>query len=172
VQWVTRDLGRLFPAEWERFREGVPASARDGNLAEAYNELLLHPDPKVHQEAAREWCAWEERHVRTRAGTPPDRRFEDPAFRLCFARLVTHYWRHAAWLEDDALLLGATRLAGIPGALLHGALDVSSPLDVPWRLGRIWEDVELVIVAGEGHGGGERMREAVLGATRRYVPGA
>ncbi len=33
---------------------------------------------------------------------------------MAFARLVTHYWHHVAWLEDGALLRDAERLAGIP----------------------------------------------------------
>ncbi len=169
VQWVTRDVGRFFPAEWRRFRDGVPFPVRDGDLAKAYNELLLDPDPAVHGTAARDWCAWEDRHVRTQAGAPSDPRYEDPSFRLCFARLVTHYWRHAAWLEENALLLGAPRLSGIPGVLIHGGLDVSSPLDIPWRLAQAWTDGELVIVEGEGHRGGPRIREAIVSATGRYA---
>jgi proline iminopeptidase len=169
VQWVTRDVGRFFPAEWQRFRDGVPANARDGGLAEAYNDLLLDPDPAVHEKAAQEWCAWEDRHVSTQAGASSDPRYEDPSFRLCFARLVTHYWRHAAWLEADALLLGASRLAGIPGALVHGALDVSSPLDIPWRLAQVWKDSQLVVLEDEGHRAGESMRETIAAATRRYA---
>ena len=41
-------------------------------------------------------------------------RYEDPKFRLQFARLVTHYWRNAAFLEDGELLQNADRLSGIP----------------------------------------------------------
>jgi proline iminopeptidase len=35
----------------------------------------------------------------------------DPRFLLCFVRLVTHYWRRAAWLEDERLPRGAGELA-------------------------------------------------------------
>ena len=169
VQWVTRDVGRLFPAEWQRFRDGVPSGARDGDLAEAYNELLLDPDPAVHDKAAKDWCEWEDRHVRTHAGVRPDPRYEDPSFRLCFARLVTHYWRHAAWLEGSTLLCDAERLLGIPGALVHGGLDFSSPLDIPWQLAQIWTDGELVVVGDEGHDGGASMTDSIISATRRYA---
>ena len=31
-------------------------------------------------------------------------RFTDPAFALAFARIVTHYVRHDAWIEDESLL--------------------------------------------------------------------
>jgi hypothetical protein len=33
---------------------------------------------------------------------------------MCFARLVTHYWRHAACLRDGILLRQAAKPAGIP----------------------------------------------------------
>jgi proline iminopeptidase len=168
VRWVTQDVGRFFPAEWGRFRDGVPASER-GDLIAAYNRLLLDPNPDVHEPAARHWCRWEDAHVRTRRDDAPDARYEDAAFRLCFARLVTHYWRHSAWLEEDALLRGAARLTGIPGVLIHGRLDLSSPLDVPWQLARTWEDSELVIVENEGHRGGAAMTEAIVLATRRFA---
>jgi proline iminopeptidase len=71
VEWVTRDAGRFFPAQWRRFRDGVPGPERDGSLVEAYNRLLLDPDPAVHDQAARDWCAWEDAHVRTRPGDRP-----------------------------------------------------------------------------------------------------
>src|SRR5919197_465810 len=87
VEWITRDVGRLYPAEWARFRDGVPEADRDGSLVDAYSRLLHDPDPAVRDKAARDWCAWEDAHV----GSPPSPRYEDPVFRLNFARIVTHY---------------------------------------------------------------------------------
>jgi hypothetical protein len=46
-------------------------------------------------------------HVSFAAGYVPNRRFDDPEFRLRFARIVTHYWRHAAFLEDCKLMRDA-----------------------------------------------------------------
>ena len=169
VEWVTREARRFFPAEWQQFRDAVPASEREGDLAAAYNRLLLDPDPDVHQPAAREWCRWEDRHVRTGPGDRPDPRYDDPAFRLCFARLVTHYWSHAAWLGEGSLVDGAGRLTGIPGILIHGRMDVSSPLDVPWELSGAWDGSQLVVIDDEGHRGGEAMRRAIVSATRQFA---
>ncbi|MEA2136212.1 MAG: proline iminopeptidase [Solirubrobacteraceae bacterium] len=169
VEWVTRDAGRFFPAQWARFRDGVPRSEREGSLVEAYNRLLLDPDAAVHVRAARNWCAWEDTHVRTRPGDPPDPRYDDPVFRLCFARLVTHYWRHAAWLEDGALLRNVDKLTGIPGVLIHGRLDLSAPLDVPWMLAASWEGSELVVIDDAGHTGGPTMTAAVIAATDGFA---
>jgi len=83
-------------------------------------------------------------------------------FRLVFARLVTHYWRHAAWLADGALLRDVGKLAGIPGVLVHGRLDISSPPDIAWELARAWPDAELVLVDDAAHGAGEPGLAAVL----------
>ena len=35
VVWITRDMGRVFPEEWARFRDAVPEADRDGDLADA-----------------------------------------------------------------------------------------------------------------------------------------
>ncbi|HXM58560.1 MAG TPA: prolyl aminopeptidase [Candidatus Dormibacteraeota bacterium] len=155
VAWLTRGVGRYFPEEWERFRAGVPEADRDGDLAAAYSRLLQDPDPAVRERAARDWCRWEDTHVSVRRDRRPDPRYEDPRFRLTFARLVTHYWSHAAWLEDGALLRDAGRLADVPAVLVHGRLDVSSPLDVAWRMARAWAGSELVVIDEAGHGTGD-----------------
>lgn len=169
VEWVTRDMGRIFPEEWARFRDAVPEGEREGSLVDAYARMLADPDPAVRERAAREWCRWEDVHVSTHPGHRPDPRFEDPRFRFRFARLVTHYWRHAAFLEDGALLRGAGKLAGIPGVLVHGRMDISGPPDVAWHLARVWPDAELVLIGDEGHGlAGSTSAGAVVAATDRF----
>src|SRR5579872_4616039 len=100
VEWITRGVGRLFPKEWNRFAAGVPEWLRDLSLVDAYATLLFDPDASVQDRAAREWCAWEDAHVSLAPGHQPNPRYADPEFRLRFARLVTHYWRHAAFLDD------------------------------------------------------------------------
>jgi len=162
VEWITRDVGRLYPAEWARFRDGVPEHERDGSLVDAYHRLLTDPDPAVHDQAAREWCAWEDAHV----GGEHDTRYDDPVFRLCFGRLVTHYWSHGCFLEDGQLLRDLDRLSDIPGVLVHGLRDLSSPPDIAWEIAQTWGELELM--AGEGHGG-RRMSERVAAAIDRFA---
>ena len=138
VDWITRDVGRIFPEAWDRFATAVPEALRHLPLADAYATLLNDPDPNVRVRAAQEWCRWEDAHVSLTPGHRPNPRYADPAFRLRFARLVTHYWRHAAFLEDDELIRHADRLTGIPAVLIHGRYDVSSPLETAWQLARHW----------------------------------
>ena len=170
VEWVTRDMGRLFPAEWARFRDGVPTGDRDGSLVDAYSRLLHDPDPAVREQAAIDWCAWEDTHVSLQPGHRPSPRYRNPVFRMAFARLVTHYWRHAAWLEDGILLREAKTLAGIPGVLVQGKLDVSGPPDIAWQLAQVWPDAEFVLIDEAGHGSGEpSVDEVLIAATDRFA---
>ena len=170
VEWITRAMGRIFPEEWTRFRDAVPEGSRDGDLSEAYSELLHDADRATRARAAREWCAWEDVHVGTYAGHRPDPRFDDERFRLCFARIVTHYWSNAAFLDDGQLLRDVHRLAGIPAVLICGRLDISAPVDVAWQLAREWTEADLVVVGEAGHGAGHpATAEAILAATARFA---
>jgi len=169
VEWITRSMGRIFPEEWARFRAGVPEADRDSGLAAAYSKLLESSDPSARDRAAQAWCEWEDAHVATYAGHHHDPRYDDPRFRMCFARLVTRYWSNAAFLADGQLLRDAPRLAGIPGVLIHGRLDISSPPDIAWRLSRAWPGSDLVLVDDAGHGAGHPSTlEAILAATDRF----
>ena len=158
VHWVTRTMGRIFPERWHDFRDFLPPDSRTGELGSAYNQILMDPDPTVHEPAAMAWCDWEDIHVSIADGYKPDLRNEDPKFRLCFARLVTHYWGNAGFLKDGQLLRDTEKLTGIPTFLAHGRRDVSAPADIPVALAASIPDAELFIAETEGHGGPAQSR--------------
>ncbi len=169
VHWLYHEAGRFFPEEWARFRAGVPENERDGDLVAAYNRLLNeHPDPTVRAAAAQNWCDWEDAVVSLEEGWSPNPRYQNADFRMTFARLCAHYFSHAAWLEGGQLLRNASRLAGIPGVLVHGRFDLGGPSDVPWLLAQAWPAAELHLVR-TGHVGGDEMMEELLRATDRFA---
>ncbi|MFD1516337.1 prolyl aminopeptidase [Pseudonocardia yunnanensis] len=169
VQWITEDVGRIFPREWGRFAAAVPAQLRDQRLVDAYATLLTDPDPLVREHAAREWCLWEDAHVSLTPGHRPNPRYEDPDFRFLFARLVTHYWRNAAFLPDDQLVRETASLDGIPGVLIHGRYDVSGPLETAWRLHERWRTSELHVINDAGHGGGDTFQNTLVGSVSTFA---
>ena len=172
IDWITRGLGAFFPEAWARFCDGVPEAERAGSLVEAYHRLLMHTDPAVQEKAARAWCDWETAIVALHPDDAPHPRYAQAAFRLGFARLVTHYWRHAAWLEDGALLRNAKRLSGIPGVLVHGRLDLGSPVATAWHLAQNWPGSELAIVNQAGHDARDPgMQARIVAATDRFATG-
>lgn len=154
-------MRRIFPREWERFVEPVPMGERGGNLAAAYARLLAHPDAAVRENAALRWCEWEDTHVSLAPGWTPSRRYQDPEFRMVFARLVTHYWGNDHFLVENQLIDGMERLAEVPAILVHGRYDVSGPLDTAVAISRRWERSRLVVVEDAGHGGSSLIGELV-----------
>jgi proline iminopeptidase len=153
TDWITRDMRRVFPREWDAYAAVVPPSERDGDLSAAYARLLASPDPVVTERAALSWCGWEDTHVSLAPGWQPWPRFRDPVFRQVYARLVTHYWANGCFLDDSPILAGMDRIADIPGVLIHGRYDVSGPLDTAWDLHRAWPASRLVVCEDAGHGG-------------------
>ena len=100
---------------------------------------------------------------------PPADEFEDPAYRLAWARLVSHYWSHGAWLEADQLLRDADRLAGVPIVLVQGTLDPGNLVGTPWLLQRALAGSQLVLVDDAGHGFSDAgMVDALVSATDRF----
>jgi proline iminopeptidase len=162
TDWLYRGVGRFFPAEWEQFRDGLPEADHDGDLVAAYARLMEHPDPQVRAQAATSWCTWEDAVISLEPNGKPNA-YSDrpPAALLAFVRICAHYFAHGAWLEDGALLRDAGRLAGIPGVLIHGRLDLSGPLDTAWALARAWPDAELVVIPDSGHTGSDTMRKQI-----------
>jgi proline iminopeptidase len=174
VRWITEEVGRIFPREWDRFHAAVPQRLRGLPVVDAYAEWLTVRDPAERDRAAVEWCAWEDAHVSLAPGRRSNARSEDPEFRLRFAKLVTHYWRHAAFLDDGQgdegpLLRDAGSLQGIPGVMIHGRFDVSSPLETPWRLALAWRTCRLHVLEHSGHGDGDDFLPALVGALNVFA---
>jgi hypothetical protein len=86
-----------------------------------------------------------------------------PHDQLALVRICTHYFSHAAWLEEGELLRQAPLLTGIPGAIIHGRLDLGSPVATAWELVHAWPGAGLVVVRDSGHTGSD-------GCGRRQSP--
>jgi len=169
--WLFRGgVGVLFPEQWERLLDAVPDDRRDLDVVEAYAELLFDRDPDVRKRAAYEWCLWESATPSWPPSSDLAERFEDPAFALAFARIVTHYVRHDAWLADDVLLREIAALAEIPRVLVQGRFDFQAPLGSAWAVHRAWPSSELVVVDDAGHdASASGITEQIVRATDRFA---
>ncbi|HWM03694.1 MAG TPA: prolyl aminopeptidase [Actinophytocola sp.] len=163
VDLLTRGIGPLLPDAWAKFSEAAGAA----DIPAGYARRLNSSSPDERAAAAREWCAWEDAIMPT-AGPSP--RYEDPRFRLAFARIVTHYWTNGHFLRGDGELLAeAGRLAGIPGVLVQGQLDFVNFTGTPWLLAGAWPDAELRLVAEGAHETSTPgMATTLLAATDRF----
>jgi proline iminopeptidase len=169
VHWFAHETGRYFPEAWSHFQAGVPEGER-GDLVAAYNRRINHhADPVVRTRAAQDWCAWEDAIISVDEGPYHGSRTQSEAGLICFARLVTHYFAHAAFLADDHLLGGIDKLADIPAVLIHGRLDLAGPPDVPWLVAQHWPRAGLHIVRS-GHTGNDDMSRHISDAYEAWKP--
>lgn len=165
VEWITESMRAVFPAQWEDF--AAASGRRPGQrVVDAYRERLADPDPEVRAAAARAWCTWEDVHVSLASGGASSRRYEDPEFRLLFATLVVHFWAASGFSGPGGITAGVDRIAHLPAVLIHGALDISSPLSTPYDLHRAWPASELVVVGSDGHGGASMAEEITRAVAR------
>ncbi|MGW0804116.1 prolyl aminopeptidase [Nonomuraea sp. NPDC002799] len=165
IDWLYRGVGRFFPEEWQRFRQGVPEADRDGDLLAAYARLVVDPDPQVREQATHDWLAWEDAVISLEVNGKPNAYSDRPHdARLALVRMCAHYFSNAAWLEEGVLLREAGRLAGIPGVLIHGRFDLGGPLHTAWQLAQAWPDAKLVVVDDSGHTGSKTFAAEIRAA--------
>jgi proline iminopeptidase len=168
TDWLYHGVGRFFPEAWERFRAGAPAHESD--LVAAYARLMESPDAEVRDKATHDWLAWEDAVISAEPHGKPNAYSDRPAAAaVAFVRITTRYFSHNAWLADGVLLREAGRLAGIPGVLIHGRLDMGGPVITAWELAKAWPEAELVIIEDSGHTGSHGMRDAIAAAFDRFA---
>ncbi|MDP5313766.1 prolyl aminopeptidase [Streptomyces poriferorum] len=167
IDWLYRGASQFFPDAWDAFRAGVPEAASDAtpDVLAAYARRTESPDPEVRARATADWCAWEDAVLSLEAYTgPPPYSGRPGRAQLALVRICARYFSHGAWLEEGRLIRDAGRLAGIPGALVHGRLDMGGPLTTAWELAKAWPDAELTVIEDAGHLGGAATTRAVLAA--------
>lgn len=169
VHWITHVMGELYPEEFDRLRALLPPDERDGNIPLAVARLLRSEDPLICDRAARAWCDWEDRIATLSGPVRPDPRYEDPRFRLGFARLVTHYFAHHAFQADDAITGRLDRIAHLPMLLLRGRLDIASPLRSAYEVAQRLPCATLEVVETDEHGAGDDTRARVAAALERFA---
>lgn len=152
LRWLYGDVGNLFPEAYAAFCAHVPEvgdDPADTPLRIAAYAARLR-DTSQAQAAADAWCQWETAIFGGDIHAPGSR-YADPAFRLGFARIVTHYFAHGAWMEDNWILKNVDKIADIPCTMIHSRFDPSCPLRGPWELDQAWPAASLRILAGTSH---------------------
>jgi proline iminopeptidase len=177
IDWLYRGVGRIFPEAWARFRDAAGADRHRlptdtappvEQLLLAYARLIEDPDPDVRLRAAQAWLAWEDAVISMESSGKPGQYSNRPDdAKLAFVRICSHYFGNGCFLDDGVLLRDAGRLAGIPGALVHGRADLGGPVIIAWELARAWPDAELVVVEGSGHTGNTAMQQELEAAGAR-----
>lgn len=123
----------------------------------------------MRRRAADAWCAWESSILED----PPSDAIlplcSDDKAALAFARIVTHYAAHNIWLDDGALLEGASGIAHIPIAMINGEQDPQTGRWIDELAGRL-PLAEVTWVPDAGHAArGQGFVGEIIRATDRFA---
>jgi proline iminopeptidase len=138
----------IYPAEWDKFTDGVKGPLKYKNILKSYQRLLTSSDSEVRKAAARRWWDWEYSwsylipHGKT---TDSIKEIEDLSI------LENHYFYNDAWLKPNQILNDAHKLKGIPITLIHGRYDVICPVNSSFELKKLLPQVRLVVIKDAGH---------------------
>lgn len=152
LEWFyQRGTSLLFPDAWAKYENVIPEAER-ADMIGAYHKRLTSENAAVRQEAARAWSVWEA----TTSNLHPDEAYIASAagdeFSLAFARIESHYFVNAGFLERETQLLdNVTRIRHIPATIVQGRYDVVCPMQSAWDLHLAWPEARFRIVADAGH---------------------
>jgi proline iminopeptidase len=152
IDWMYKPGGasQVYPEAFAEFISLIPDAER-GDLVEAYRKRLTSSDKDEQLEAAKAWSKWEGEIVTLLPSPSTIDHFTSPDVAVAVARIENHYMANHGWLEQGQLLRGASKLKGIPGAIVQGRHDTCTPPVAAWRLKRAWPEVELNIIPDAGH---------------------
>ncbi|RKP48226.1 prolyl aminopeptidase [Trinickia fusca] len=170
LHWYYQDgASWLFPDRWEDFIAPIPPAERT-NLITAYRHRLTGADEAVKREAARAWSLWEGRTITLLPDPDVQAHFGTDERAIALARIENHYFSNQGFMDEGQLLRDAHRLADIPGAIIQGRYDVTTPARSAWDLSRAWPKATLEIVADAGHAYSEPgILRALVSATDRFA---
>lgn len=173
IRWFYQEgANRIFPDYWQEFIAPIPQEER-GDLVSAHYRRLTGQDQTARMASARAWSVWEGRAATLRLNPAVVEFFSTPHTALSLARTEAHYFVNDSFLMPDQILHNASRLAEIPGVIVHGRYDVVCPVTNAWELKSVWPSARLNIVSDAGHSAAEPgIMRALIEATDAIAGGA
>jgi len=170
IEWFYQaGASRLFPDYWEDYLAPIPEDERH-DLLTAYYKRLTGNDQIAQMHCAKAWSTWEGRTATLRPNAQVVERFCEAQRALSIARIECHYFTHNAFLEPNQLIRDMSKIAHLPGDIVHGRYDVICPLDNAWALHQAWPDSELQIIREAGHSATEPgITDALVRATEEMA---
>jgi len=171
IDWFYQEgASMLFPDVWETYLAPIPTNERN-DLVAAYHKRLTGSDVAEQLACAKAWSQWEASTLSLRPDLKLISEFGTDAFALAFARIECHYFVNRGFFErDDQLLVGASKLRGLPGVIVQGRYDVVTPMETAWALHKAWPEADFEIIPDAGHTATEPgITDALIRATDRFA---
>ena len=150
IDWFLYGMRTIFPEQWRRFVEHVPAEER-ADLLGNFHRRLIDPDPAVHMPAAHVWSAYEGACSTLLPSPETVAGFKNDRMALGLARIEAHYFVNDVFLPENALLDRIERIRHIPAVVVQGRYDIVCPVRTMDELAEAWPEATYRIVPDAGH---------------------
>ena len=168
VDWFLHGMARVFPDAHAAFLAHLPEAER-GDILGAYLARLTHPDPLVHQPAARAWSVYEGSCSTLLPSPDTVASFAQDRTALGLARIEAHYFAHGLFLPPGGLLGHMHRIAHLPAEIVQGRYDMVCPATSAFELAAAWPQARLTVIPDAGHSALEPgVRRALVAAVERF----
>jgi proline iminopeptidase len=168
VEWFLHGMARVFPDAHAAFLAHLPEDER-GDVLAGYLARLTHPDPLVHQPAARAWSVYEGSCSTLLPSPDTVASFAQDRTALGLARIEAHYFAHGLFLPPEGLLGHMHRIAHLPAEIVQGRYDMVCPATSAFELAAAWPQARLTVIPDAGHSALEPgVRRALVSAVERF----
>jgi proline iminopeptidase len=168
IEWFLYGLRTFFPEAWRDFSSHIPAAERS-DLLGAYYRRLTDPAAPIHMPAARVWSSYEGACSTLLPSRDTVRYFSADRVALGLARIEAHYFVHAIFLPENALLARIDRVRHLPCTIVQGRYDAVCPIVTADELARAWPQARYVVVPDAGHSAWEPgILSELVGATEAF----
>jgi len=149
LDWLYKDgASRIYPEEWEKFRDAIPENERE-DLVGAYYHRLTSSDYATRLKYARIWCDWEDAIIRLIPRPPKEDTDENI---IAFARIECHYMINRLFFTNDSYLLDhLDSMKHIPVWIAQGRYDIICPAVTALELANRLPNCRINIIPDAGH---------------------
>lgn len=149
--WFWSGVRKVYPDAWIKLQQQLPVDER-GSLRQNYLKRVLSG---INEAAIAAGVALMQYECALLNPEPDEALLSavaaDTEGTALMARLYCHYDQHESFLVENQLLDNAHRLAGIPGRIINGRLDMCTPCGGAMDLAQAWSGARLQIVEMAGH---------------------
>ena len=185
LSWFLGEITHFYPEVWQSLLDYLPPNEQQ-NVLGAFEKRIFSDDATINQPAAAAWNAYESSIMRlmpaaniTESSKAPEPKKSASEIataseiaketEVARARVQIHYIRHQCFIDGDAILTAANKLAHIPTVIVQGRYDMVCPPSTAWLLARRLAAAELIMVPDAGHSAMEPgVTSALIAATEKF----
>lgn len=170
LDWLYRNgAGRFFPEEWQLFLEPIHGHATE-DVIDQYFHVLQGDNDLARIAAAKAWARWEAANSSFRPNQSSKDYYTATHVALALSSISSYYFRNNCFLKENQLIENISKIADIPGHIVHGRYDMVCPPEQAYTLSEHWPLAELKIIREGGHSAFDNaMLDALITVTNDFA---